>query len=95
MQYKVVWTVRATKQVAKIPHKNQLKIKEQVDRLTDSETWGDVRKLVNHEYEFRLRVGEYRVLFDTVKLKVKEEEITVLIDGVAIEEVKKRDDRTY
>ena len=47
---------------------------------------GDWKALANHEYEYRLRVGNYRVLFN-------------VIDGqtriVMIEEVRKRDERTY
>jgi hypothetical protein len=41
--------------------------------------------LTNHEHEYRLRVGSYRVLFNwdgTIKV-------------VEIEEVRKRDERTY
>jgi mRNA interferase RelE/StbE len=45
----------------------------------------NVKVLVNHAYGYRLRVGIYRVFFD--------------FDGavriVSIEEVKKRDERTY
>ncbi|MFM7972007.1 MAG: type II toxin-antitoxin system RelE family toxin, partial [Betaproteobacteria bacterium] len=44
-----------------------------------------VKALVGHEYGYRLRVGRWRVLFD--------------FDGevhiVSIEEVRKRDERTY
>jgi mRNA-degrading endonuclease RelE of RelBE toxin-antitoxin system len=44
-----------------------------------------VKRLSNHPYEYRLRVGRYRVFFDfhsTVRI-------------IRIEEVKKRDERTY
>ena len=45
----------------------------------------NVKALTNHEYGYRLRVGNYRVFFDH--------------DGavriVSIEEVRKRDERTY
>ena len=45
----------------------------------------NVKALTNHEFGYRLRVGSYRVFFDH--------------DGavriVTIEEVKKRDERTY
>lgn len=46
---------------------------------------GNVKVLTNHEYGYCLRVGNYRVFFD--------------FDGavriVSIEEVRKRDERTY
>ena len=44
-----------------------------------------VKALTNHEYEYRLRVGNYRVFFN--------------FDGsvhiAIVEEVRKRDERTY
>ena len=45
----------------------------------------NVKKLSNHLYDYRLRVGNYRVLFNY------DGDISI----VSIEEVKKRDDRTY
>ena len=45
----------------------------------------NVKKLVNHDCQYRLRVGNYRVFFDF------DGEIRV----VYIEEVKKRDSKTY
>lgn len=44
-----------------------------------------VKALVNHDFAYRLRVGDYRVLFN-----VHEQ-----IEIISIEEVKKRDERTY
>lgn len=46
---------------------------------------GNVKALIGHDYAYRLRVGNYRVMFDwdgTIKV-------------VSIQEVKKRDERTY
>ena len=45
----------------------------------------NVKPLVNHEYTHRLRVGNWRILFNAF------EEVSI----VSIEEVKKRDERTY
>jgi len=42
-----------------------------------------VKRLVNHQYDYRLRVGTWRVFF------------TEAFEIVQIEEVKKRDERTY
>ena len=47
--------------------------------------WSNVKKLTNHAYQYRLRVGQYRVFFDV------DSDVKI----VAIEEVKKRDERTY
>jgi len=45
----------------------------------------NVKMLTNHNYDYRLRVGNYRVLFDwDTEIKI-----------ISIEEVKKRDEQTY
>ena len=89
MKYKVEWKRKAFKQLAKVQRQQQSKIQDAVTKLENSETWGDVRKLVNHEYDYRLRVGDYRVLFNATN------DETIEINDVSIEEAKKRDDRTY
>jgi mRNA-degrading endonuclease RelE of RelBE toxin-antitoxin system len=45
----------------------------------------NVKALTNHQYGYRLKVGNYRVLFDV------ENDIQI----IDIQEVKKRDDNTY
>jgi mRNA interferase RelE/StbE len=45
----------------------------------------DIKALVDHEYTHRLRVGDYRVLMT----------VDAVIEVSLIEEVKKRDERTY
>jgi mRNA interferase RelE/StbE len=45
----------------------------------------NVKALIGHEYGYRLRVGNYRVFFNAL----------AAISIVRIEEVKKRDERTY
>ena len=45
----------------------------------------NVKKLTKHQYSYRLRVGDYRVFFEF------DGEVKI----VTIEEVKKRDERTY
>ena len=89
MKYNVVWRRKALKQLDKLPVLYQGRIREATRKLSDSKTWGDVTKLVNHEYNYRLRVGDYRVLFDATN----DEKIE--INEISIEEVKKRDSRTY
>lgn len=89
MQYAIEITRRAQKQAMKIQQQDRVRIFAGIRNLSNSETWGDVRKLVNHEYGYRLRVGRYRVLFNaTADLMIEVNEITV-------EEIRKRDDRTY
>lgn len=63
MKYKVEWKRKAVKQLTKVQQQQQGKILDAVTKLENSETWGDVKKLVNHDYGYRLRVGDYRILF--------------------------------
>ena len=86
MSYKIEWQPKAVKQIIKIPQRDAKRVKDAVHTLEDDEvSWRNVKKLVNHQYSHRLRVGNYRVLFNLEK--------TLVI--VTIEEVKKRDEKTY
>ena len=56
------------------------------EELVDLTKARNVKALTNHEFGYRLRVGNYRVFFDF-------EGNAACI--VSIEEVRKRDERTY
>ena len=80
------WKPKALKQVEKIKAAAVRKrIFTEVQSLADFPDSQGVKKLANHTYSYRLRVGDYRVFFE--------------FDGgvhvIDIEEVKKRDERTY
>ena len=81
----IEWTKKAKKQLSKIDRSDQKPVYEAVSSLRSFPDCGNVRHLVNHEYQYRLRVGRYRVLF----------EVTEEIRIITIEEVRKRDERTY
>ena len=84
--FEIDWSAKARRQVAKIadtPMRNE--IFDAVGKLTGFPRIEGVKRLTNHKYEYRLRVGRYRVLFDV------RSEIRI----IEIQEVKKRDDRTY
>jgi len=85
MDYDVIWKTKAVKQARKLPAADQKHIYGSVDKLKNRENWSNVKALTNHQYDYRLRVGNCRVLFNC------EMEIRI----VEIEEVKKRDERTY
>ena len=80
------WEPRALKQLRKIGAKASKQIRIAVtEELVDITKARNVKALTKHEYPYRLRVGSYRVFFDfdgTVRI-------------VTIEEVRKRDERTY
>ncbi len=88
MPYDVRWTIRAVKQTRKIPPADRRRIVHAVGALAD---WPacrgrqDIKPLVRHARQYRLRVGRYRVLFD----------VATVLRVVSIEEVRKRNERTY
>lgn len=81
----IYWQRRVLKHLRKLNQADQPKITKAVSDLSDLATCKNVKALVNHEYQYRLRVGNYRVFFNA------ETEIEI----VYIEEVKKRDENTY
>ncbi len=86
--FDIDWKPKAVKQLAKIKKNNAdaTKIIRAVETLADLPTAKDVVKaLTNHQYGYRLKVGNYRVLFDARHQ----------IQIIDIQEVKKRDDNTY
>lgn len=89
MQYNIEVTHRAVRQLSRIPKQQAKRIFVAIRTLEDSEAWHNVVKLVNHVYDYRLRVGRYRVLFNVT------DDETVEIQTLTVEEVKKRDERTY
>ena len=80
------WQPKALRQLRKIDARAGKQIRDAVSsELRDLAKARNVKALTNHEYGYRLRVGNYRVFFDH--------------DGavriVSIEEVRKRIERTY
>ena len=80
------WQPKALRQLRKLDAQAGKQIRNAVTtELVDLSKARNVKALTNQEYSHRLRVGSYRVLFN--------------FDGavhiVSIEEVRKRDERTY
>jgi len=83
---KVIWQPKALKQLKKIGDRIiQERILDATRGLAFFPDMANIRKLVSHEYGYRLRVGSWRILFNAF------EQVSI----VSIEEVKKRDERTY
>jgi len=83
----IFWHNRARRQMKKIPGHYRDAIHDNVDQLAYFPKCQqlDISELKCHRYDYRLRVGRYRVLFNyasTVKI-------------IEIQEVKKRDEHTY
>lgn len=82
----ISWQPTALRQLRKIDAHAGKQIRAAVStELLDLSKARNVKALTNHEYGYRLRVGNYRVFF--------EHDGAVRI--VSIEEVRKRDERTY
>jgi mRNA interferase RelE/StbE len=79
------WTQRAAKQLRKLDRQHQVAIRDSVSALSAMPYCRNVRMLTDHEYAYRLRVGNHRVFFNW----------DGAIRVVEIEEVRKRDERTY
>ncbi|MCL1861858.1 MAG: type II toxin-antitoxin system RelE/ParE family toxin [Proteobacteria bacterium] len=81
----VIYSKKAAKQLRKLQPLDNKTVRNGCNSLENMPDCINVRALVNHEHQYRLRVGNFRIFFD--------------FDGIAhivsIEEVKKRDERTY
>ena len=82
----IVWQPKAKKQLKKIKERQ---VKENIlnaaGTLVNFPNVRNVKALVKHKYTHRLVVGNYRVLFNVFET----------INIIGIEEVKKRNERTY
>ena len=80
------WQPKALRQLRKIDARIGKQIRQAVStELVDLAKARNVIALTNHEYGYRLRVGNYRIFF----------EHDGAVSIVSIEEVRKRDERTY
>lgn len=64
-RYTIAILPKAMRMMERLPEHEFLRIKEQIDKLSENLV-GDVKKLRNFSPAYRLRVGDYRVLFDIV-----------------------------
>ena len=83
--YDIAWSKRALKSLSRIAHRDAQRIYLSAQALRKWPECRNVVKLTNHDYSYRLRVGSYRIFFDVDKI----------ISIIVIEEVKKRNERTY
>ena len=63
MKYKAVLKPKAIKDLQKLPPNIQTRILEKVEFMKD-DLQGDVKHLTSFTPEYRLRVGDYRILFE-------------------------------
>ena len=82
----IIWKTKAIKQVLKLQKQAAQTIRDEIEeKLPFFPACSGVKKLTNHQSQYRLRVGNYRVFFD----------FNGDIHIINIEEIKKRDETTY
>jgi mRNA interferase RelE/StbE len=63
VQYQIKFKPKAIKDLQKIPVNDRERIINKIEAMQD-DLQGDVKRLTNFTPEYRLRVGDYRVLFE-------------------------------
>jgi len=63
MKYNVQFKPRAVKDIERLSSRMQFQIIKGIEAMSNDLT-GDVKRLTNFTPEYRLRVGDYRVLFE-------------------------------
>ena len=69
MTYDIVFKPRALKDLKSLPKSVRQRIVEKIEALRTDRA-GDVKRLTDFTPEYRLRVGDYRVLFEVEENKV-------------------------
>jgi len=62
-QFAIVWLKSAHKSFEKLPKLDQKAIIKQIDLLPTAYENSDIKKLKGHSHLYRLRVGDYRIIF--------------------------------
>ncbi len=82
---RIDWAPRAVRQILKLEAADQKSIRTGVETLRKFPGCPNIKRLVDQDSQYRLRVGRFRVFFD--------------FDGAAhivhIEQVRQRDEHTY
>ncbi len=63
MKYNIEFKPRAVKDIQALSSRIQARILARIEEMSDNLS-GDVKRLTDSMPEYRLRVGEYRVLFE-------------------------------
>jgi mRNA interferase RelE/StbE len=61
--FKVIYDDKAREDLDHLPPKNALQIVRKIGRLQNG-LQGDIKKLKGHDVAYRLRMGNFRILFD-------------------------------
>lgn len=84
----IEWSKKASKQLRNVDRRYQQTISDKIDKLADfpKVTGLDIKFLKGSQNSYRLRTGDFRIIFDWIDGKPK---------IVRIQKIAKRDERTY
>ncbi len=68
--YRIEWKPSALRELKRIDRQVIGRIVQAIERLADDPFAAGVRKLRGAEHTYRLRVGEYRVVYEVVEAKL-------------------------
>lgn len=63
MKYGLRFESRSLKDLRKLDNRLSKRIVDRIESMTE-DLKGDVKKLTDHSPQYRLRIGDYRILFD-------------------------------
>jgi mRNA interferase RelE/StbE len=66
LRYDVQFKPRAVRDIERLPSRIQAQLLARIEEMSN-DLKGDVKRLTNFTPEYRLRVGDYRVLFEVEK----------------------------
>ncbi len=62
--YRIEWKRSATKEIRRLPSETVRKILDAVADLASDPFPANVRKLTGSEHTYRIRIGDYRIVYD-------------------------------
>lgn len=65
-RYRVEIARRAFKSIARLPHKEQQRVRAAIDLLADQPRPPGCAALAGEESVYRVRVGDYRILYEVI-----------------------------
>ena len=74
MSYRVEFTTAAARQVKKLPRNIRTRVLDAIESLSDNPRPRGTRKLVGEETAWRLRTGDYRIIYE-----ILDETLTVTV----------------
>ena len=69
VKYTIIYTDPALDDLDRLPPKHATQIVKKIGRLEEG-LHGDIKRLQEHDVAYRLRMGDFRVLFDVVKRSI-------------------------